>query len=211
MSEELIPRGARAAVFAAACVMLSAVTHAIVTRGATPLWAVLVALVVVYLAALPATSRERGLGAICAVAVAVQLSLDVWFSLAQADSAIVRDCGLFQALPTMGDSITCAHQTVQAAGPVHVSPALLAGQIVVALLCAWPLQQGETAQYALRQWLSARGLDLWAAIAVVFARPLSREFGPAVTERPTDLAPPPRRMLRFEVVRRGPPSALVSV
>jgi len=210
MSDGLIPRGGRAAVFAAACVMLSAVTHAIVARGATPLWAVLVALAVVYLVALPGTGRERGLGAICGMAVAVQIGLDLWFSLAQVDNSIVRDCGLIRALPTMDDSITCVHQTAAAAGPLHVSPGLLAGQLVVAVLCAWPLRQAETAQYALLRWLSARGVDLWAAIAIAFATPLRRRYEPAAPARPEDHFPPPRRVLRFEVTRRGPPLAGMS-
>jgi len=205
MYDGLIPRGGRAAVFAAACVMLSVVTHAIVARGATPLWAVLIALGAVYFAALPGTSRQRSLGAICTLTVAVQVSLDIWFSLAQVDGSIMSDCGLIQALPSMGDSITCVHQTVQAAGPVHVSPGLLILQIAVALLCAWPLHKGETAQYALLDWLSARGFDLCAAIAIVFAVPLRRRFEPSLPARPDDLFPPPRRMLRFEVARRGPP------
>ena len=208
MSEGLIPRGARAAVFAAACVMLSAGTHAILTRGATPLWAVLLGLVAAYSVALAGTGRERSLGSICGLAIAVQLSLDVWFSLSQVGNSIVRECGLIQALPPMGDSITCVRQSVPTTGPLHVSVILLAAQLIVAVLSAWPLHQGEKAQYILLQWLSARGFDLWAAIAVAFAAPLRRRFESAAPSRPAGLSPPRRLLLRFEVTRRGPPALL---
>ena len=209
MTEGLIPRGARAAVFAAACVMLSALTHAVAAPGATPLWAVLIALGAVYLVALAGTGRERGLAAICALAVAVQLSLDFWFSLAQVDDSIVRYCGLIQALPQMGDSITCVHQTVQAAGPMHVSPGLLAGQLVVAVLCAWPLYLGEAAQHALWLWLTSGRLDLRAAIAMALAAPLRTVRRPTAPARTAEPAFPPRLLVRFEVVRRGPPRGAV--
>jgi hypothetical protein len=210
MTQGLVPRAVRAAVFAAACVTLSAVTHAVAAPGAIPLWAVLIALGAVYLVALSGTGRERGLAAICGLAVAVQLSLDFWFSLAQVNDSIVRDCGLIQALPQMGDSITCAQRAVHAAGPMHVSPGLLIGQLIVAVVCAWPLYLGESAQHALWLWLSARGLDLRSAINVALATALHAEGRPAPARiEPAEPAAAPGLLLRFEVVRRGPPRGAV--
>lgn len=203
-TEGVIPRSARAAVFAAACVMLSAGVHAVAAPGATPLWSVLIALAAVYFVALAGSGRERGPAAIGVLAVAVQLALDFWFSLAQVDDSIVRHCGLIQAVPQMNASITCVHQ-VQAPGAMHVSPALLLGQLLVAAVCAWPLSLGEAAQHSLWQWLSTRGLDLRTAIAVALAMPLRTEDEPGTWTEPVEPPRPPRLLVRFEVIRRGPP------
>jgi hypothetical protein len=206
MSEALIPRGARAAVFATACVVLSVGVRAVAAPGAVPLWSVLIALAAVYGAALSGAGRRRGPAAICGLAVAVQLSLDFWFSLAQADDSIVRNCGLIQALPQMNDSITtCVHHAAQTSSAIHVSPGLLLGQLFIAVICAWPLSIGEAAQHSLWLWLSARGLDLRTAIGVALALPHRAGQRPSVWTDPAEPPEPPKLLVRFEVVRRGPP------
>lgn len=210
MTEGLIPRGVRAAVFAAACVMLSAGTRAVAAPGAITLWSVLIGLAAVYLVALAGAGRERGLAAICGLAVAVQLGLDVWFSAAQVDNSIIQNCGLAQALPQMNGSINCgSSQAVLTSGVLHMSPMLLIMQLVVAIVCAWPLFLGESAQHSLWLWLTARGLDLRAAIAVALAMPLRADDESAVGWDGPAAEPPalPRLMVRFEVIRRGPPVA----
>lgn len=209
MTEALIPRGARAAVFATACVMLSVGVRAVASPGAVPLWSVLIAAAAVYGLALAGAGRRRGPAAICGLAVAIQLSLDFWFSLAQADEAFVRGCGLIQAIPQMNDSLTqCVQHTAQTSGAFHVSPALLIAQLVIALLCAWPLSVSETAQHTLWLWLTARGVDLRAAIAIALALPHRLDEQPGGWTRPADPPAPPKLLVRFEVIRRGPPLGL---
>jgi hypothetical protein len=66
----LCPRALRAAVFAVACVLLSAVTYAVAGHGSAPLWAVLAALAVVYPAAWAGSGRGRGPAAITALGTA---------------------------------------------------------------------------------------------------------------------------------------------
>jgi len=217
MSEEgLCPRALRAAVFAAACVLLSAVTFAVAGGGAAPLWAVLIALAAVYPLAWAGSSRARGLGTICALAALVQLGLDYWFSLAQVDETVVRGCGLFQALPPMGETITCARTaspvpaTLSVDGALHVGAVLLLVQLLVALVSAVCLASGEHAQLNLGERLAAHGVDIrrwWPVLALALTR-LAAPTGP----EPVVPAPASGRIrrkrldLRYALVRRGPPA-----
>ncbi|HWG26265.1 hypothetical protein [Actinospica sp.] len=217
--EGLCPRALRSAVFAAACVLLSAVTFAVVGRGSAPLWAVLAALAAVYPLAWLGGRRVHGLAGIGAFTVVVQVGLDYWFSLAQVDQGVLRGCGLIRALPPMGESLSCARTAAPAPatlapdGALHVGLALLLAQLVVALVSAICLTGGEHAQLTLRE--QPAGLAALAAVLrrwwPVFARALTRLAAP----RPARLAPtaraasrirPKRLDLRHALVRRGPPA-----
>ena len=217
MSETLCPRALRAAVFAVACVLLSAVTYAVAGHGSAPLWAVLAAFAVVYPAALAGSGRGRGPAAIAALSVLVQLGLDYWFTLAQLDASAVRGCGLIQALPPMGESISCARTGAPYAvalapdGAVHVGLGLLLAQLVVALVSALPLCLGERAQLTLCQWLADRAASApwWPIFALALVR---RPAVPAGPDRPAPARPggqprPTRVDLRHALARRGPPRA----
>lgn len=215
--EALCPRALRAAVFAVACVLLSAVTYAVAGHGSAPLWAVLAALAVVYPAAWLGSGRGRSTAAIAALSVIVQLGLEYWFTLAQLDASAVRGCGLIQALPPMGESISCARTgapyvaTLAPDGAVHVGLALLLAQLIVALVSALPLSLGEHAQLTLCQWLAERAVNAswWPIFALAVVR---RPAVPAGPERPAHARPggqprPTRVDLRHAVARRGPPSS----
>jgi hypothetical protein len=217
--EGLCPRALRAAVLAAACVLLSAVTFAVIGRGTAPAWAVVVALAAVYPLGYLVGSRPRGLAAIAGFAAVVQLGLDYWFALAQVDQSVVRGCGLIQVLPPMGESIRCAQTaapaptTLPTDGALHVGLALLLAQLLVALASALCLASGERAQLTLRERLprlaafGAVVVRWWPVLALALTR-LTAPIGPdkpAPTPWATARIRPKRLDLRHAVVRRGPP------
>ena len=219
-AEGLCPRALRAAVFTAACVLLSAVTFAVIGHGTAPLWAVLIAGAAVYPLAYLGGARARGTAAIAAFTVVAQLGLDYWFALAQVDQTVVRGCGLIQVLPPMGESIRCAQTAAPEPtglapdGALHVGIALLLAQLLVALVSGLFLASGERAQLTLRSPLGrlAAAGSLMRRWWPVLALALTRLAAPAGPERP---APAPRAAsrirpkrldLRHAVVRRGPPA-----
>jgi hypothetical protein len=218
--EGLCPRALRAAVFAAACVLLSAVTFAVVGHGSAPLWAVLAALAAVYPLAWIGSARVRGLAGIGGLTVLVQVGLDYWFSLAQADQDVLNGCGLIRALPPMGETLHCARTAAPAPatlgpdGALHVGLALLLAQLAVALLSAICLSGGESAQLTARERLTGLAAFTsilrrwWPALALALTR-LTAPTGPdraAPTTRAAARIRPKHRDLRHAVIRRGPPA-----
>lgn len=218
--EGLCPRALRAAVFAAACVLLSAVTFAVVGRGSAPLWALLIALAAVYPIAWLGCGRIRGLAGIGLLAAVVQLGLDYWFSLAQVDQSVLSGCGLMRALPPMGESLHCAQTAASTAtalgsdGSLHVGLALLLAQLAVALISALCLASGEHAQLTLRQPLAGLGTlravmrRWWPVLALALTRPAPPQgafraprpsTGPRIRAQRLDL--------RYALARRGPPAS----
>jgi hypothetical protein len=206
----------RAAVFAAACVLLSASTYAVAGHGSAPLWALLVGFAAVFPFAWAGSARVRGTVAICAGTALVQLGLDYWFSLAQIDAPAVRGCGIIDVLPPMGETVNCAHTATALAptlapdGSVHVNATVLGVQLIVAVIAALPLALGEHAQLALRQIPHLR--DAFARllprlILAAAARPAAPHTVRRTPVRETRKARPQRPDLRHALVRRGPPPA----
>ncbi|MFC5719836.1 hypothetical protein ACFP1Z_06540 [Streptomyces gamaensis] len=76
----------RAAVFAAACVLLSAGGHVLASCASVPLWTLAAGFAAVLLAVLPLAGRERSLTGIAAVLAAGQLALHTLFGLGQLGS-----------------------------------------------------------------------------------------------------------------------------
>ncbi|MFE4665926.1 hypothetical protein ACFRI7_10695 [Streptomyces sp. NPDC056716] len=73
----------RAAVFAAVCVVLSAVGHAIASCAAVPLWALGTGFAGVLAVAVPLAGRVRSLGGIAGLLTAGQIALHTLFGLGQ--------------------------------------------------------------------------------------------------------------------------------
>ncbi|UGQ15202.1 hypothetical protein LO772_17530 [Yinghuangia sp. ASG 101] len=80
-------RAARAAVFAAVCVALSAAGHAFMSHEPLPVWALAAGFVVVGAVAYAAAGRERSWAGITALLALGQLALHTLFSLAAATAA----------------------------------------------------------------------------------------------------------------------------
>ncbi|QCX79653.1 hypothetical protein C9F11_30310 [Streptomyces sp. YIM 121038] len=77
-------RAIRAAVFAAACVLLAATGHALMSASPLPWWALPGAGAATFAGAWLLAGRERGVLMVTTASVVAQAALHTWFSLAQA-------------------------------------------------------------------------------------------------------------------------------
>ncbi|QDQ14182.1 hypothetical protein [Streptomyces spectabilis] len=77
-------RAIRAAVFAAACVLLAATGHALMSASPLPWWALPGAGAATFAGAWLLAGRERGVLVVTSASVVAQAALHTWFSLAQA-------------------------------------------------------------------------------------------------------------------------------
>ncbi|WP_030682435.1 hypothetical protein [Streptomyces sp. NRRL B-1347] len=77
-------RAIRAAVFAAACVLLAATGHALMSASPLPWWALPGAGAATFAGAWLIAGRERGVLLVTSASVLAQAALHTWFSLAQA-------------------------------------------------------------------------------------------------------------------------------
>lgn len=209
-------RAARAAVFAALCVLVGAVGHDAFSVGAIPLWASAVGGGAVFLAVAPLTGRERGLPTILVLMAAVQLGLHQLFTAAQS-GADHMSMPMAMAMPPRGEfwcghsepaGVTEAMRNVAmptTAAPHHsMTGGMLAAHIVAALVAAWWLRRGEAAVWSLARTL---GLALIAPLVLLVAALVAwtppRRAAAVVTRTPARVGP--GRLLRFDVARRGPP------
>ncbi|MGW2189734.1 hypothetical protein [Streptomyces sp. NPDC001719] len=196
------PRAARAAVFTALCVLLSAASHVLLSGVALPLPAVAATSAAVFALAYALAGRERRFGHIAALLVPLELAADAAFTTGQ------RTCFGTDGHPVPGAlTALCGGGALDGpfapvTGPDTASWLLLAGHITVALLAAAWLRRGETAC-----------VRLLAAAAAAAFRPLPRIAAP-VTVRPGGARVRPVRHARVpvtaprlthSVVRRGPP------
>lgn len=218
-------RAARAAVFAALCVLVGAVGHDAFSVGAIPIWALLVGGGAVFLVVAPLTQRERGLPAILALMGAVQVGLHELFAAAQR-SADHMSMPMAMSMPTHTPprgEFWCGHteppgvthvmQNVAMPGAPMTAAAhhhtMTAGMwlahITAALVAAWWLRRGEAAVWSLARTL---GLALIAplvllVVTLVAWTPPRQASAVAAEGRNRRLGP--GRLLRFELARRGPP------
>ena len=131
-------RGARAAVFAAVCVGLTAAGHVWMSGDAVPLWSVTLAFVVVVGAAYALAGRQRGFLSISALMLVGELGQHLLFSAAQ---------GMAAAGP--GASAASAGSTVPAL------PTFLSGRVLP--LSDWICGMAPTAASSSSSGMAARG------------------------------------------------------
>ena len=225
-------RGARAAVFAAVCVGLTAAGHVWMSGEAVPLWAIPLAFAVLAGAGYALAGRQRGFLPISALMLAGELGQHLLFRAAQGPtgsaSMATDSAASVPALPTflsgravpLSDWICGMAATTSRSGMAardglsarlaadlmagHGAIGMIAVHAVAGLLCAWWLWRGEAAVFQLLRWFAAL-----AAPALLLLR------WPAtlvVPEFPRSLAPADDRVLSrltrlisTPVVRRGPP------
>ena len=209
-------REARAAVFAAVCVLVGAVGHDAFSVSAIPLWALLVGGVAVFLAAQLFTRRECGLPTILLLMGAVQFGLHHLFGFAQKLAADAAPMAL--AAPAPRGAWWCGHDEpsgvtqamLHAAGmpPTHhtMTAGMYTAHVVAALTAAWWLRRGEAAVWSLGRALALAlitPLVLLAAALVSGCWTPPRRAVTVAARVPDRLGP--GRLLRFELARRGPP------
>ncbi|MGH6657568.1 MAG: hypothetical protein ACRDVE_20475 [Actinocrinis sp.] len=228
-------RGVRAAVFAAACVGVSAAGHMWMSRAAVPLWALLVAVLAVGADAYILAGRQRGFASIAGLMLAGEFGLHLLFALAQPSTggpvpSISAMPGM-QGMPTMpgmvmpdpsqrsawryGGGLTATgtspgHGAMasMSAMPGHGLAGMIAVHAAAGLLCAWWLRRGEAAVFRL-----LRALAQLAAMLLVIVRPGAQLVPDPRIPVPDGCDENPaagRRLLLHAVVRRGPPSPLPS-
>ncbi|CAM5581469.1 Integral membrane protein OS=Streptomyces alboniger OX=132473 GN=CP975_32810 PE=4 SV=1 [Streptomyces alboniger] len=209
-------RLARAAVFAAVCVVVTALGHALMSGAPLPWWAVGYAFAATSAAAWWLTGRERGALAVTGATVAAQAGLHELFGLAQrmstrpapaSGSMFMGGGGMDHmnhpvppapaALPDEG----VAHRVMSVFG--HSDLGMFLAHLTAALLCALWLWRGEAAVFRAGRALAAAvfvPLRLVLTSAAVSLPPAPPHVGA--------LAPVPRLrgvLLQHAVSRRGPP------
>ncbi|MEV0123158.1 hypothetical protein AB0I16_16725 [Streptomyces sp. NPDC050703] len=216
-------RLARAAVFAAVCVVATALGHALMSGAPLPWWAVGYAFAATSAAAYWLTGRERGAAAVTGATVAAQLGLHELFGLAQRVSAPAPGAVRTSASTATGGGMD--HTGHPVPGPVPVSPhaampdegvshwimsvfghsalGMFLAHLTAALLCALWLWRGEAAVFRTGRALAAAvfvPLRLVLTVLAVSPPPAPPHIGA--------LAPVPRLrgvLLEDAVSRRGPP------
>ncbi|MGW1590288.1 hypothetical protein [Streptomyces sp. NPDC002386] len=227
-------RAARAAVFAAVCVLLAALGHVLMSGRHVPGWALAAGLAVTGAAGWALTGRERGLPLVVTVVVAAQTGLHEAFSLAQPSSATMGSAttgsagmgamdmeamgslnagsagaGLMGHMSHMGRMTHMAgtgHMRHSAAG--GFSPGMLTAHLLAALLCGLWLAHGEKAAFRILRTAAARlaaPLRLLLALPVTAARPRPR------IRRRRSARAPRLLLLVHSIVSRGPPAGAAAV
>ncbi|MEU5890246.1 hypothetical protein ABZ835_25860 [Streptomyces sp. NPDC047461] len=208
-------RTVRAAVFAAVCVLLAALGHAMMSGSDVPVWALVAGTVVTGGVGWCLAGRERGLPLIVMVVVAAQTGLHSAFSLAQSATGGAGSTGHDMGSMDMGamhmgsmhmhsmDSMDTRH--MDHAGPTmtgSTSFGMLAAHLLAASLCGLWLAYGERAAFrilrAVAGWLAAPLRLLLAALPLPSERPRVRARRPS-----SDRVP--RLLLVHAITSRGPP------
>jgi len=183
-------RMARAVVFATVCVTLAAIGHALASRETVPAWAVLAGFGTVLAVTFVLAGHERSLVTIAGGLLGGQFALHTVF--ASATDPMLHHAPVIEAahsapLQGSGTAMTLAHT-------------------VAALLSALWLRRGERAAWSLTRRLATaadRPLRLLPVLLSVEPASLS---SPAPVVRTPDAVLAAAWVLRYQVVRRGPPA-----
>lgn len=213
-------RAARAAVFTAVCVTLSAGAHVLLSGAPVPLAPLLAVIGGVFLIAFALADRERRFRHIAALLVPLELAADTIFTSGQQTCYGVAGGPVTGPLRSMGLDIVCAGggfgaPLARMAGDAPAAGALaepwapwllLSAHVAVGLAAAGWLRHGEAALAGLPH--AAFALTFWPlllAIAVVRSAPAPRQPVAWTPYRPR--TPHAHPLLTHSVARRGPPLA----
>ncbi|MFJ8490462.1 hypothetical protein ACIRBZ_19205 [Streptomyces sp. NPDC094038] len=227
-------RPLRAGVFAAVCVVTTALGHALMSGDLLPWWALGAAFTGTATAAWWLTARERGALTVIGVTTAVQALLHLWFDLAHmlvrmpsGASGRAAVSGMDHAVAFSGSGMVMhmghADMVMAPTGTAETASALSAGSVLMrqgsagmflahllaAVVCGLWLWRGETAVHRLAR-----------ALAVTLLAPLRRVRRMLAGRVPVRRARVGRpdvaaeqapsvtfAVLRHTVIRRGPPRA----
>jgi len=185
-------RVARASMFAAIGVLLSAIGHAEISDHAVPVSALVLAFAATGSLAWAVADRQRGIVAIGGGLLAMQVALHLWFGVS-----------------SMSGGHGSSHTVAVTTGSAHAETlAMIAAHGLAALVCAVWLWCGERALFALFAALYVRTL---APLLLVLIHPVVSDVGTgaaAVFDR--RVTPLRGVLLRYVMARRGPPVGVVS-
>ncbi|MGW3571622.1 hypothetical protein ACWDSL_48450 [Streptomyces sp. NPDC000941] len=161
MEAGLVLRALRTAVFAAVCVLLAALGHALMSGAAVPWWVIGAALPVTCGAAWCLTGRERRPLAVIAATVGAQTALHVAFMLAQGSMAGAGAGATPMRMPMPSGHahhMAHAHDAMASAplpgGQGYGALGMWSAHLLAALLCGMWLSGGEQAAFRLVRTLA---------------------------------------------------------
>lgn len=197
-------RGARAAMFAAMCVGLSAAGHVWMSGAVIPLWAVAFAFAVLTAAGYVLGRRRFGFPKLATLMLLGECGQHYLFTAAQAQATSgVPALPTFVSGPHVPASAWICSMPESAMG--HGGAGMVLAHGVAGLLAAWWLRCGDVALFRLLRELAASAapallLILWPAALVVpdFVRPLPSTADGRLLGRYN-------RLLSTVLARRGPP------
>ncbi|MEV6946729.1 hypothetical protein AB0N07_33125 [Streptomyces sp. NPDC051172] len=215
-----LPRLARAAVFAAVCVVTTSLGHALMSGDTLPWWAIAYAFAGTVSGAWWLTDRERGAAAVVGATVVAQGLLHLFFDLAHrlthAPNEALSPNGM--VMQHAGSTGMPSHSMREPSGsplPSVLTQHSMAGMVLVHLLaavvCGLWLWRGEAATHRIGGALTAVVFAplrwvcrvLFHAVTETGTPSCGPAFGAGEHHRPTPVS------LRYAVVRRGPPSSRV--
>ncbi|MGY0056832.1 hypothetical protein ACWY4P_09735 [Streptomyces sp. LZ34] len=222
-------RALRAAVFAAVCVLLAALGHALMSGAAVPWWVIGAAVPVTGGAAWCLTGRERGPLAVVAATVGAQTALHAAFMLAQGAMAgastgtgtaapsgtapmrMPMSSPMPMSTPEHAHHMAHAHDAMASAplpgGQGYGALGMWSAHLLAALLCGMWLSGGEQAAFRLVRTLAvglfAPLLTLLYGAPRVPARPRVRAVRHGGSQRLRLL------LLAHVIATRGPPPGAV--
>lgn len=207
-------RTARAVVFATVCVALAILGHVLAGGAAVPPWAGATGFCAVLGVTMMLAGHERSLATILGGLLGGQFALHALFTNASAAHPVpaVAPPGATAAhMPAMADHTPAMHaamadgaQTMAAHGGGNGLIMMLA-HCVAALVAALWLRRGERATWTMARWVAAaadRPIGLLLALLTIEEAAPPRPV-PVVPAAPVGEAV--GRVLRHQVVRRGPP------
>ncbi|GAA2274938.1 hypothetical protein GCM10010145_51330 [Streptomyces ruber] len=185
--------------FAAVCVLLAALGHAMMSGHDVAWWTLAAALAVTGTAGWCLAGRERGLPLVVSVVVAAQTVLHGAFSLAHAGTgpAGVAHPHTHAHMGLADPAGATAH-----AGGASPSAGMFAAHLLAALLCGLWLAYGERAVFRLLRVLAGR---LAAPLRLLLARPVPPLRPLPRPRRDRDDRSPRLLLLVCALTRRGPP------
>ncbi|MET7602190.1 hypothetical protein [Streptomyces avermitilis] len=220
-------RAARAAVFTAVVVTLSAASHVLLSRVPLPLATVAAISAAVFALAFALAGRQRGFGGIAALLVPLELAADTVFTTGQHVCYGRAGGPVAGPLRSVGFDVLCGGGSVgtplsrvTGEGPgraaallAHADPAaawlLLGAHVTVGLLAAAWLRRGERAlDQLLRAVAASTFRPLLLAVAAVTVRLAPPRPLPRTAHRP---AAARTRLFVQSLGRRGPPLPAVPV
>lgn len=193
----------RAAVFSAVCVGLAAAAHAMACGAPVSAWACVIGSVPVFALARVAAVRQRGLASITFLMLGCQTGLHVLFDAVPGTTPMAM--GGMAGMGPVAHHASGGHLVPAAPAASHMSAGMLAGHAVAAVVVSWWLRRGEAMAFALAGRLASAAVTLCRAALLLLvgeAVPVPVAAMPLwLAEQPV----PAVALIRFAVVRRGPP------
>ena len=199
----------RAATFAAVCLGLGTLMHAVTSQGSIPTPALVFGAMGVFAVARLAAGRgERGLIAISGLMGASQIGLDLLFALTRHPPSlqlgICRMPGMPQTpLPAPGPRLPVE----PAAARLDTAAILLITHVLAALVWALWLRRGEAALHAVIRCAAIRLRRVWVVVVYALAPADHAPRRPRVRSRVRSLR---SQWMRGLLEQRGPPRPAIS-